>query len=344
MKVYIGSIAEGNAALSFGKCLLGTRLQLESICQVVDDPTVADLQIYLGIPLEHQSGAFTQHAPLFLWFTMWETPEIPKDHIDRINCSDGLITPCSWCDQLYSDNGVTAPRFVVPFGVDTSLYTPKANGKLNGDPFRFLWIGTHAGHIRQFAEGQDKIGDRKRGWLVRHAFSVGGFDDGFELVLKSIPWPSGAMDITYPTSDGGRIRELACWMTELEMVELYQSSDVLIWPTWGEGFGLPPLEAAAVGIPSMLPCYSSITDYFDSSWCIELPHEINQIWPDDIITGACIDFDALVQSMVWAGQNGTKLKEMGQTGREKIAESYSWEASTRPALTDVITHYAGGVN
>jgi glycosyltransferase involved in cell wall biosynthesis len=42
---------------------------------------------------------------------------------------------------------------------------------------------------------------------------------------------------------------------------LYRRSDVFVFPSWGEGFGLPPLEAMACGVPVVLTDSRGVHEY-----------------------------------------------------------------------------------
>jgi len=336
MKVHFSGSAE-NPALSFGKCRGLVERELDNLCTLVDDD--AELQIYLGTPLWNQRSKWQRKSPQFVWFTMWEWPEIPKGVIDRINASEGLVTPSEWTDRIFADAGVKVPRFVVPLGVDPAAYTYKP--KDPDRPFTFLWVGVQTGHIRQISEqGQLKIGDRKRGWLVREAFERLNLPDT-RLILKSIPWPNSPMNWERVTPGGAHIHELSQWVPEEEMVRLYQEADVLVWPTFGEGFGLPPLEAAACGTTSILPNYSAIEDWFDSEWLTELPHKVGRIWPGsrDPMTGACVSMDDVMGQMEHAYRNRTQMAEMGRKGASVVKDRWTYEHATRPALEHVLAHY-----
>jgi glycosyltransferase involved in cell wall biosynthesis len=57
------------------------------------------------------------------------------------------------------------------------------------------------------------------------------------------------------------------------LAEMYSASDVHILPTRGEGFGVPMIEAAACGCPSITTDFASSAELCASGWLIEYDYE-----------------------------------------------------------------------
>jgi glycosyltransferase involved in cell wall biosynthesis len=54
--------------------------------------------------------------------------------------------------------------------------------------------------------------------------------------------------------------------------DLYRRSDVFVFPSWGEGFGLPPLEAMACGVPVVVTDSRGVREYARSGEnCLMVP-------------------------------------------------------------------------
>jgi len=61
------------------------------------------------------------------------------------------------------------------------------------------------------------------------------------------------------------------FVEDADLPALYSSSDLFVFPSIYEGFGLPPLEAMACGVPVLLPENSSFTEYYrDCSLMVDL--------------------------------------------------------------------------
>lgn len=92
------------------------------------------------------------------------------------------------------------------------------------------------------------------------------------------------------------------------LVQLYNAADVLLFPSFYEGFGWPPLEAMACGTPAVV---SNIPVFVE-------------ILEDDALSAAPADIDALT-SQVESILTNTKLAaSLVQRGLERAA-SYRWE-------------------
>ena len=323
--------SSNNGATSFGKC--GIHLSRLFREMFHDDGTAApDLQVYLGTPCYQHRRHWRRIGRRFVWFTMHEWPQVPAGDCKRLNDSDGIIVPSSFVDGIYADKGLRPPRFTVPLGVDVESYRfrPRPRRK----EFTFLWMGTTVGYARHLTEyKRTRTGDRKRGWLVREAFERLNLPNA-RLILKSQAWPNPPRNFRY-----GNVWDVGCWMPEADLKELFFQADILVWPTWGEGFGLPPLEMAATGIPTIMPRYSGMADYWDENCFIGLPYEVGRIWRTASHTGAVIRIEDLMEKMVWAYEHREQVREMGCCG-VTLARQWSWQDKTRPALHRAINHYA----
>jgi glycosyltransferase involved in cell wall biosynthesis len=84
------------------------------------------------------------------------------------------------------------------------------------------------------------------------------------------------------------------------MADLYSSFDVLLNPAMGEGFGLPVLEAAACGVPSIVTDFTAMSEVCEVGWKVgydrvRTPMRSWQAWPklDEVVAAleACYAAD-----------------------------------------------------
>jgi glycosyltransferase involved in cell wall biosynthesis len=67
-------------------------------------------------------------------------------------------------------------------------------------------------------------------------------------------------------------------LTDQELVKLYHDHDVLVYPSYGEGFGFIPLQALATGMPTI--CTSGWAHYDNFLGPLKLKSElIDSPWP-----------------------------------------------------------------
>jgi glycosyltransferase involved in cell wall biosynthesis len=111
---------------------------------------------------------------------------------------------------------------------------------------------------------------------------------------------------------------LTGYLTDSELVALYQSANCFIYPSLYEGFGMPPLEAMACGCPTIVSNTSSLPESCgDASLFID-PNSTESIK------------NAIIELI---GNSSLRLKLI-EEGKKQV-KKFSWEKSSKK-LTEII--------
>lgn len=105
-------------------------------------------------------------------------------------------------------------------------------------------------------------------------------------------------------------------VSDLELITLYSMADVFAFPSFFEGFGIPPLEAMACGAPVITSNTSSLPEVVGDAALQVDPHDI----------------DALADSILRLLHDESLREELRQKGYEQV-KHYTWDASARKMLT-----------
>jgi len=179
-------------------------------------------------------------ADSLVGFTMFEGDRLPRIRVGLVNDGvDACLVPSEWCRVGFFNSGVTVPLGVVPLGVDPADF-PLVNRRGRTGTYRFLWNGTD---------------DLRKGWdLAYQSFwkAFRGSSD-VELILHFRDrLPDGCH-----FSDAN-VRQVVGILPRAEYVALLEEADCFVFPSRGEGWGLPPREAAATGLPVLATNYSGL--------------------------------------------------------------------------------------
>ena len=104
------------------------------------------------------------------------------------------------------------------------------------------------------------------------------------------------------------------------LMALYNACDLYVSPYRAEGFNLPPLEAAACGLPILVTAGGSTDDYFNSQLGLQIPSELCQendnmfLSPDLDALQRCIE-SFILEPHRWSGSLGSKW----------VHSHYSWQ-------------------
>ena len=166
-------------------------------------------------------------------FTMWETDTMYSGFVPYLDKFDQILVPCEDNVELFSKYNSDVTH--VPLGVDTKFWNPEytKSDKAEHGVFRF-----HAGGSLWHRKGLD---------VLVKAFNNLKLSDA-ELHIKAAPHAFDA-----PTDKLGKNIYLHReWMSKNRQRDWYAMADCFVAPARGEGFGLMPLQAIAMGIPTIL--------------------------------------------------------------------------------------------
>ena len=223
--------------------------------------------------------------------------------------------------EILELTGVDGDRVeVIPYGISSIFRPLPAEGEVEayrvraGLPDKFvLFVGTLQprknvdGLVRAFHQARRKAAFPHklvlcggRGWL---------YDEIFDLIKRL-----GLTDhVRYMDS-----------VPHEELPVVYNLADLFVYPSWFEGFGLPPLEAMACGTPVI--CSSATS----------LPEVVG----DAGITIPPSDIDGLADAIARVLDDGELAAGMSRAGLER-ARRFSWEENARRTI-DVYQRIARG--
>lgn len=172
-------------------------------------------------------------------YTPWESTKIRDEWRERMNLCDEIWATSNWTAEVYRNNGITKPIYVYPHGIE-EIWKPLKRIVREGQPLKFLHIGEPS--------------PRKDGQLVVDTFiKLFGNNPEYQLTIKSYgPHTIRIYDndnLILPETKYKNIKVITDELPIEQLVSLYHSHHVLVYPTWGEGFGFIPLQGLATGMP-----------------------------------------------------------------------------------------------
>lgn len=198
--------------------------------------------------------------------TQFETDHIPEFHIKSVNTMHHLITTSGFQPAVWKKSGLSIPISVLTPGVDTDEFKynrPEPDGK-----FKVLILGALTG--RKNLYGAVRIFQRA---------SQG--DPKWELLIKTRPLVAGTTEFRKFIFGDNRIKLYEEDIPPNGVAWLYGSHDAFLWPSKGEGCGLPPLEAMACGMEVICADNSGMSDFLSDEWAY--PIKTDHMEPADSV-------------------------------------------------------------
>lgn len=317
---------EGHGQMKFDE-------QADVIHELLDKPIVPTVGgLVLGYPtLFDQYGPLLEHGEM-VCLTHWESTAFPDGWVENLNRDNmkAVVVSANWVKDAMEAEGVKVPVHVVPLGIsDVYQYYKRPARKV----YRFLTFG-------------DRF--TRKGWDVAvRAFAMAfGDRDDVELIIKTRDF-GGNPQLVYPVGDG-----LMVWgghnfeydgkpitnvhildedMDEFELYELYKSVDCMVFPSRGEGFGIPPREFAATGGVSIVTRWWA--DDVEA-WAYPVNYEMAPAWKghrdfEGLGEWAEPDVEHLAKQMVYVENlertNIQYARYIGRNVARRVRKLYTWK-------------------
>jgi glycosyltransferase involved in cell wall biosynthesis len=273
-----------------------------------NDPT-ADVEIWFDQPHRWDFSS----GPYRIGYHPWESTKMDPEWVEDMNQCDEIWTPSPIIADWYKRyTGIKPPVYVYEHGVDP-IWRPE-DRTVDGT-FKFL----HSG-----AESLRKGGSETMAAL-RSAFPK---NEDVSLTMKVI-------------SDGwnlpsfGRVNVIYRTLSLQDLIQLYHDHHVYVYPSWGEGFGLTPLQAMATGMPTItVPAWAPYATFLDPNLCVdsELVDSPWSLHPGKMLRP---DFDSLVDAMRYSYHNYDEVVKRSQDIVPSLLNRYNWDNLTQTAFENL---------
>jgi glycosyltransferase involved in cell wall biosynthesis len=198
------------------------------------------------------------------------------------------------------------------------LAEEKFNEKVSG-------IVPNAVDIKKFYNLKKAINKGKKILIMYHVLEKKGFTDGLAAYeMAKIKHPEISLTLFGAYKPGSEIRKRFSFYfhpSQEKLRELYSAHDIFLWPSWFEGFSLPPLEAMAC------QCAVIATDTGAIRECAVAGQTAMIVPPHRP--------DLMAEKMIELIEDDNLLEKISLAGYNKIKD-FSWEKSTK-ILESILT-------
>lgn len=254
--------------------------------------------------------------------TMYECDTLPDVWGEWCNAkADMIIVPCNHNAEVFYNCGVRKPIRVVHGGTCPEEF-PVLPPRKNDRPYTFMALGD-----RGSRKGMDIV------WgAFWHAF---GSRDDVRLIVKVRPDSLKELDLT--NSD----RRVSVWREDVKsMSTVFSQIDCFVFPSRGEGWGMPPREAAMMGLPVIATRYSGLEVGIDH-WALPIDKYVMQPAMLPVKDGkwAHADVGEVADRMKWCYEHQGEAKTFGLQAAAWLRANQTWDHAAQQFL-DLLDMYA----
>lgn len=251
----------------------------------------------------------------------WESTLLPPDWVEVMNQCDEIWTPSPVVADWYKRYaGITKPVYLFEHGVD-NVWTPVE--RKASDPLKFLHIGGEA-----LRKGMKET-------LAAHRKVIQSRNVELNLKMTSEGWR---------VSGWYGVNILPDSVDVADLIQLYHDNHVYVYPSWGEGFGLTPIQAMATGMPTItLDSWAPYARFLDPNLIVDselsdppADHILHNLWRD-IHPGQMWkpNQEDLEAAMVYAYENYDECVAYAMKQTDEIRAHYDWDRLTDEAFKNL---------
>lgn len=257
----------------------------------------------------------------------WESTELRDRWLGIINQPDidEVWTTSDWCEKILNDLPIEKPIYLYRHGIDHK-WVPKKR-LVENRPVKFLVVDCEA---------------NRKGW--QEAFDAfvsayGNQKDVATLTLKSrgvcmVRWHDEQRRVHKPTEYNNVNVILGTLPVDI-MRKLYYDHDVIITPSYGEGFAFIPFQMIATGAPAIVTAeWADYRDYLGetalrsnygrSKWPVEHPGDV--CFPDQ---------KHLKELIVDVTENYEHHSDLAMKNAVRLHKDYDWLKLTESSFSDL---------
>jgi glycosyltransferase involved in cell wall biosynthesis len=252
---------------------------------------------------------------------------LPPSTVHLLQAVDLPISMSAYGRRLAQSNGVESAY--IPHGVNTDLFSPPDNKAAAKDALgyrnRFVVLSDARNQIRKLLPRTLEIfrrfaEDKKDAILHLHCdpydFESRTKDYYYDLI-SDIRFLGLTDKVRF--TRGFTINRGTSWP---RLAMLYQGADVHLLSSFGEGFGIPTLQAAAAGVVPMASAYTASHELVRGHGePIRVEKYLRDGWG---LRRALIDIDDAVEKLERLYQDRTYLESKSEASR-RFAQSYNWK-------------------
>lgn len=289
-----------------------TDRMLSSLQNLGYEVTVNDASADVGICFDQPQHWEFYGGQYRIGYHPWESTLLMPGWSDIMNTCDEIWTPSPVVADWYQRfAGVDVPVHVYEHGVDDIWTT--AERKVEGK-FKFFHVGAEAAR----KGGKDTMG------AFLKAFPR---NKDVELNMKIISkgWSIGRISGINIINEKLSLQSL---------IQMYHDNHVYVYPSYGEGFGLTPLQAMATGMPTItVPKWAPYAYFLDKNLSINA-NFTKSPWPS-LHPGNMLkpSTDELVDSMRYAYENYDEVSKNAMDKVNPLRDYYNWDSLTAAVFT-----------
>ena len=272
--------------------------------------------------------------------TIFETDRVPDHWVDLCNAMDAIWVPSEFNRETFAASGVDRAKLeVIPYSVDTSFFAatdvkypvPDLRG------FSFLYVSFFdwrkgfdlmlEAYLSEFTSHEDVS-------LVIRTSAADGSDDASlrERLLSTV---RGRVDLS--RADLAHLVLITSPLRQDELRALYNTCDLYISTDRANGWGMPCMEAMAMGKPAATIDWSGSTQFMKEGNSL-LIHPTGRLEPVDarlveergaLYTGhrwAEVEIGEVRRVMRYAFENRDELAAIAARGRDDVRGQLGLEA------------------
>lgn len=268
-----------------------------------------------------------------------DSDRISQGAVILANYSDAIVVPSNWSKQAYIRSGVRVPIYVVPHGLSEEYYKPPRPS--NEPIIRELRLKKRKNNLIYVLFILMHSGERKGAHLVYEVLKeIQKMYKNVYLVLK-VGWAGGYHFELLKQLRGFYFSK---WLSETEMVNLYDTCDIYTMFSIGGGFEIPAIESLSRGVVVLACDRGSWTDYLPDFLLI--PHgryvpvfpKANPLTSIHCGGGYEINVEKAIDKMKDVIENLEEYKAKVREYWEKVKHRWTWKAVSLK-LKEVIDKY-----